>query len=63
MSTSIESTHLHGVVVLQPRVHRDERGWFIAAFRADCTASGAAVTPTSIVPRGRNVSRREVPIY
>jgi dTDP-4-dehydrorhamnose 3,5-epimerase len=34
-SITVESTHLHGVVVLQPRVHRDERGWFVETFRAD----------------------------
>jgi dTDP-4-dehydrorhamnose 3,5-epimerase len=32
---AIRSTHLDGVVVLQPHIHRDERGWFVEAYRAD----------------------------
>ena len=35
MKITVQSTHLDGVVVLQPHVHRDERGWFVEAYRAD----------------------------
>ncbi len=35
MQMSIESKHLNGIVVLQPEVFEDERGFFLEAFRAD----------------------------
>lgn len=35
MKISIESTHLDGVVVLQPEVFQDERGFFMETFRVD----------------------------
>ena len=35
MKITVQSTHLDGVVVLRPHVHRDERGWFLEAYRAD----------------------------
>jgi dTDP-4-dehydrorhamnose 3,5-epimerase len=35
MKITVQSTHLDGVVVLEPHVHRDERGWFVEAYRAD----------------------------
>lgn len=35
MQMKIESEHLNGLVVLQPEVFEDERGFFLEAFRAD----------------------------
>lgn len=35
MQMSIESKHLNGIVVLQPEVFEDERGFFLEAYRAD----------------------------
>jgi dTDP-4-dehydrorhamnose 3,5-epimerase len=35
MKITIQSTHLDGVVVLRPHIHRDDRGWFVEAYRAD----------------------------
>jgi len=35
MKIGIESTHLNGVLVLQPHVFEDGRGWFIESYRAD----------------------------
>ena len=35
MQMRVESRHLNGVVVLQPEVSEDERGFFLEAFRAD----------------------------
>ena len=35
MKITVQSTHLDGVVVLKPHIHRDERGWFVEAYRAD----------------------------
>jgi dTDP-4-dehydrorhamnose 3,5-epimerase len=35
MKIGIESIHLNGVVVLQPHVFEDGRGWFIESYRAD----------------------------
>ena len=35
MRINIESTHLNGVVVLRPEVFRDERGFFLEAYRKD----------------------------
>jgi len=35
MQLKIESTHLNGLVVIQPEVFQDERGFFFEAFRED----------------------------
>jgi dTDP-4-dehydrorhamnose 3,5-epimerase len=35
MQLKIEATHLNGVVVLVPEVYRDDRGFFLEAFRKD----------------------------
>lgn len=35
MQVRIESEHLNGIVVLEPEVFEDERGFFMEAFRAD----------------------------
>ena len=35
MKMSIEARHLNGVVVLQPEVFEDERGFFLEAYRKD----------------------------
>jgi dTDP-4-dehydrorhamnose 3,5-epimerase len=35
MQLRIESEHLNGLVVIQPEVFQDERGFFFEAFRAD----------------------------
>ena len=35
MKITIQSIHLDGVVVLRPHIHRDDRGWFVEAYRAD----------------------------
>jgi dTDP-4-dehydrorhamnose 3,5-epimerase len=35
MPLRIESRHLNGVVVLVPDVFRDERGYFLEAYRSD----------------------------
>lgn len=35
MAFTIVSTHLDGIVVLQPQRHDDDRGWFIESFRED----------------------------
>ncbi len=35
MQMSIESKHLNGIMVLQPEVFEDERGFFLEAFRTD----------------------------
>jgi len=35
VKVSIVSSHLDGIVVLRPHVHRDSRGWFVESFRED----------------------------
>ena len=35
MAFTIESSHLNGLVVIQPGVFEDERGFFVETFRAD----------------------------
>ena len=35
MKMNVVSEHLNGIVVLQPRVFEDDRGFFLEAFRAD----------------------------
>ncbi len=35
MKMNVVSEHLNGIVVLQPKVFDDDRGFFLEAFRAD----------------------------
>lgn len=48
MPLKIESRHLNGVVVLVPDVFRDQRGYFLEAFRADRFGEIGLVVHTEI---------------
>lgn len=58
MKFTIESTHLNGVVVLQPEVFDDGRGFFLESFRADRFAELGL--PTNFVQDNHSGSRRGV---
>ena len=58
MKMQIESRHLDGVVVLQPEVWEDERGFFVEVFRADQFA--ALGLPTEWVQDNHSRSKRGV---
>jgi len=58
MAFTIVSTHLDGIVVLQPQRHDDDRGWFIESFREDQLRDlGIA---TDFVQDNHSHSRRDV---
>jgi dTDP-4-dehydrorhamnose 3,5-epimerase len=54
----VESRHLNGLVVIVPDVFRDERGYFLEAFRAD--RFGELGLPTTFVQENHSYSRRGV---
>jgi dTDP-4-dehydrorhamnose 3,5-epimerase len=58
MPLRIESRHLNGVVVLVPDVFRDERGYFLEAFRRDRFAELGL--PTTFVQENHSYSRKGV---
>jgi len=35
MQIKVVATHLNGVVVLEPEIFRDDRGFFLEAYRTD----------------------------
>lgn len=58
MPFKIESRHLGEVVVLIPDVFRDERGYFLEAYRAD--RYGELGLPTTFVQENHSYSRKGV---
>jgi dTDP-4-dehydrorhamnose 3,5-epimerase len=58
MSVKVESSHLNGVFVVVPDVFRDERGFFLEAFRADRFAELGL--PTTFVQENHSYSRKGV---
>lgn len=58
MEIKVESRHLNGLVVLQPGVFEDERGFFTEVFRADQFA--ALGLPTNFVQDNHSRSSRDV---
>lgn len=58
MNIAIESRHLNGLVVLQPQVFQDERGFFLESFRTDRFAELGL--PTAFVQHNHSGSVRNV---
>ena len=58
MAVKIESSHLNGVSVVVPDVFRDERGFFLEAFRSD--RFGELGLPTTFVQENHSYSRKGV---
>ena len=58
MDINVESRHLNGLVVLQPGVFEDERGFFSEVFRAD--QFEALGLPTNFVQDNHSRSSRGV---
>ena len=58
MQIRVESRHLNGLVVLQPEIFEDRRGFFIEAFRAD--QFGELGLPTEFVQDNHSRSCRGV---
>ena len=58
MPLKIESRHFGEVVVLVPEVFKDERGYFLEAFRAD--RFGELGLPTTFVQENHSYSRKGV---
>jgi len=58
MALRIEESHLNGLVVMIPDVFRDERGYFLEAFRAD--RFGELGLPTAFAQENHSYSRQGV---
>lgn len=58
MPLKIESRDLNGLMVLVPEVFKDERGYFLEAFRADCFAELGL--PSTFVQENHSSSRKGV---
>src|SRR5215831_1861384 len=58
MKINIESTHLNGLVVLQPEVFKDDRGFFMETFRIDQFAEMSL--PTNFVQHNHSGSVKNV---
>jgi dTDP-4-dehydrorhamnose 3,5-epimerase len=58
MKINIESTHLNGLVVLQPEVFKDDRGFFMETFRTDQFAE--MNLPTNFVQHNHSGSVKNV---
>lgn len=56
----VEPTTLPGVVLIEPQVHRDDRGWFVETFHRDRYAEVGVADGGSLVQDNRSSSRRRV---